>query len=86
MHLNRVAFLKIYLFTDRTDMFRLFPSHHQSACYMVQLCFINFKNRYTVAVHLLVTFSPISYLIMQGVRHIKQKNLILWRHMPRRYA
>jgi hypothetical protein len=30
-------FLKfIYLFIYRTDMFRLFPSHHQGACYMVQ--------------------------------------------------
>ena len=30
-------FLKfIYLFIYRTDMFRLFPSHHDGACYTVQ--------------------------------------------------
>ena len=26
----------MYLFIYRTDMFRLFPSHNQGACYMVQ--------------------------------------------------
>jgi non-ribosomal peptide synthetase component E (peptide arylation enzyme) len=36
MHWNCVSVLKIYLFIYRTDMFRLFPSHHQGACYMVQ--------------------------------------------------
>ena len=36
MHWNCVSFLKIYLFIYRTDMFRLFPSHRQSSCYMVQ--------------------------------------------------
>ena len=29
--------LKFIYFIYRTDMFRLFPSHHQGACYMVQL-------------------------------------------------
>ena len=36
MHCNWVYFLKIYLFINRTDMFLLFPSRHQGACYMVQ--------------------------------------------------
>jgi hypothetical protein len=36
MHWNRVSFHKMYLFIYRTDMFRLFPSHHQGACYMAQ--------------------------------------------------
>ena len=36
MHHNCISFLKIYFFIYRTDMFRLFPSHHQCACYMVQ--------------------------------------------------
>jgi hypothetical protein len=26
----------MYLFNNRTDMFLLFPSRHQGACYMVQ--------------------------------------------------
>jgi hypothetical protein len=33
---NWVRFLKIYIFIYRTYIFRLFPSHHQNACYMVQ--------------------------------------------------
>jgi hypothetical protein len=36
MHWNFMSFLKIYLFIYRTNMFRLFCSHHQGACYMVQ--------------------------------------------------
>ena len=36
MKWNCVSCLKIYLFIYRTHMFRLFPSHHQGACYMVQ--------------------------------------------------
>ena len=36
MQCNCVSFLKIYLFIYRRDMFQLFPSHHQGACYMVQ--------------------------------------------------
>jgi hypothetical protein len=36
MQWNCVHFLNIYLFIYRTDMFRLFLSHHQSACYIVQ--------------------------------------------------
>jgi hypothetical protein len=28
--------LFLNLFIYRTDMFRLFPSHHRGACYMVQ--------------------------------------------------
>jgi hypothetical protein len=35
-HYNRVYFLKMYLFIHRTDMFRLFLSHHQGARYMAQ--------------------------------------------------
>jgi hypothetical protein len=34
MHWNCVIF--IYLFIYRTDTFRLFSSHHQGACYLVQ--------------------------------------------------
>ena len=40
MHCICVYFLKvylfIYLFIYHTDMFRLFPSHHQGAYYMVE--------------------------------------------------
>ena len=36
MHCNCVSFPEIYLFIYRTDMFRLFSSHHQGACNMVQ--------------------------------------------------
>jgi hypothetical protein len=33
MHWNCVCFLKTYLFIYRTDVFWLFPSHLQGACY-----------------------------------------------------
>jgi hypothetical protein len=36
MHWNCISFIKMYLCIYRTDIFRLFPSHHQRACYMVQ--------------------------------------------------
>ena len=36
MNCNCVSFLKIYIFIYRADMFRLFRSYHQGACYMVQ--------------------------------------------------
>jgi hypothetical protein len=36
MHYNYVSFIKMYVFIYHTDMFRLFLSHHQGACYMVQ--------------------------------------------------
>jgi hypothetical protein len=36
MYRKFVPFLKMYLFIQHTDMFRLFLSHHQDACYIVQ--------------------------------------------------
>ena len=36
MPCNCASFLKIYLFIYRTDMFRLFRSHHQGASCMVE--------------------------------------------------
>jgi hypothetical protein len=56
MHCNCVSFLKINLFVYRTEMFRLFPGHHQGACCMVQ-CKRTMRIFFNIQLFTLVFFS-----------------------------